>query len=82
MGKHKILTYHQTKPGILECTLNLLDLYPTKDERNKFKTRLPQFLDSDPHNRMIYQLKGDQLLFRSEQLIPQKKDRKTVDRHF
>ena len=71
-----ILTYHQTKPGILECTLNLPDLYPTEDELNKFKSRWPQFLDSDPYNRMIYRLTGNQLVYLSEQLIPQKKDRR------
>lgn len=74
MGKKKLLTYRQTDPGHLKCTLNLSELYPSKKEFHQFKTKWKPFLHSDPYNKEIYHAKDGRLIFQSEQLVPSKKD--------
>ncbi|MCK4823430.1 hypothetical protein KA005_47200 [bacterium] len=71
---NKILTYRKTKTGRLECSLDLSQLYDTKDQLLSFKTRFKEFIKSDPYNRHIYRLKENLLMFKSEQLIPSKGD--------
>lgn len=71
----RIFTYHKTKVPIqLECSLNLTTLLPTNDERDRFEGKWPAFLDSDPWNRHVYELDGDFLHYKTEQLIPVKRD--------
>lgn len=60
-------------PGRLECRLDLSALYSSPKEREAFKTRYRAFRDSDPENRHVYHLKGNRLIFASEQLIPSKR---------
>ena len=71
------LTCRKTRiPIRLECRLNLNKLFPTSDERDRFDAKWFDFLDSDPWNCHVYYLKGDFLVYRTEQLIPTKRDRK------
>ena len=74
MKKKKLITYHQSDPAHLKCTLNLKELYPSASERKHFKAKFRQFLRSDPYNKEVYRIKGDELIFHSEQLVPSKKD--------
>lgn len=74
MGKRNLLTYRQTDLAHLKCTLNLKTLYLSVSERKQFKTKYRQFLRSDPYNKEVYRIKGDELTFHSEQLVPSKKD--------
>jgi hypothetical protein len=78
MGKSQnLFIYRKTKvPVQLECSLNLTRLFPTSHERNRFEAKWPAFLDSDPLNHHVYELNGDFLLYRTEQLIPAKWDRR------
>lgn len=73
MGSKRILTYRQMPPGHLECTLDISALYPSPKKREAFKTRYRVFRASDPDNRLVYRLKGNRLIFKSEQLIPSKR---------
>jgi hypothetical protein len=78
MGESQsIFTYRETKRPIqLACRLNLTKLFPTPDEGDRFDARWPAFLDSDPWNRHVYELNSDFLHYRTEQLIPSKRDRR------
>ena len=70
-------TYRKTKiPIQLECSLNLTRLFPSGDERDRFEAKWCDFLDSDPWNRHVYELDGDFLHYRTEQLIPVKRERR------
>lgn len=73
MEKKGPLTCRQMPPGHLECTLDLSKIYSSPKEREAFKTRYRVFRDSDPDNRHVYRLKGNRLIFESEQLIPSKR---------
>lgn len=68
------LRYHQSQTGSLEFTLTLSSLYPSQEDRRLFEIRFRQFVDSDGHAQKIFQLHGDTLAYRSEQLIPRIKD--------
>lgn len=70
----RVLTYSQPKPGALKCTLDLSILYPTDQERSKFKSRFAEFVKSEPYCSQVYSLEADKLIFLSEQLIPKKSD--------
>lgn len=74
MGRKKLFTYRQISPAHLKCTINLAQLYPVKSEREQFKKKLEPFLRSDPYNKEVYAVKDGELIFRSEQLVPSKKD--------
>ena len=76
MGSKGPLAYRRMPPGHLECTLDLSALYSSSKEREAFKERYRMFRDSDPDNRHVYRLKGNRLIFKSEQLIPSKKSNK------
>ena len=73
--RDRLLTYKQSKyPAHLYCLISLSELLPTKDEMEKFDARYTSFLDSDAHNRRIYELKQGTLFYTTEQLIPGKTD--------
>jgi len=75
--RKRLLHYRKTKSPIhLECSLNLSKLFPTIQERERFEAKWPAFLESDPHNHEVYQLKRDSLIYRTEQLIPDKRDQR------
>ena len=72
--RDSLLTYNQSKyPAHLDCEISLLELFPTKDERQKFNSRYKSFRDSNTDN-YIYKLKHDSLFYTTEQLIPAKTD--------
>lgn len=60
--------------GIQECELNLVDLYPTPDERMDFRARFDEFWNSDTANQSIFSLQGNLLKYRSEVFISEKID--------
>ncbi|MBE9569323.1 MAG: hypothetical protein IMF11_01740, partial [Proteobacteria bacterium] len=72
-----LFTYKQSKyPAHLDCEINLLELFPTKGERQKFDSRYKSFLNSNTDNCYIYKLKHDSLFYITEQLIPVKTDKR------
>jgi len=76
----KILTYRQTNPGQIKCTIDLSKLVPSQELdsfKRKFKLKWGQFLESDEeYNPKIYKFneKKQTLTYKSEQLIPTKTD--------
>ena len=73
---NRLLIYRYTSPGHLKCSINLLKLFPTDNERKKFEGKIKEFISSDPSNEEIYDLKDDKLSYKSEQLIPSIKDQR------
>ena len=69
-----ILTYKSPDPVRMDCAVNLNELLPTESERKSFDRKWRDFIASDDANKSIYQRKGNRLLYKSEQLIPSKKD--------
>jgi len=70
-----LFTYKQSKyPAHLDCEINLLELFPTKGERQKFDSKYESFFNSNTDNCSIYCLKHDSLFYTTEQLIPVKTD--------
>jgi hypothetical protein len=70
-----LLTFSQSSsPVHVDCELNLGKLYQTAREMEDFKKRYDCFLDSDADACLVYELDGDRLRYRSEHLIPSKKD--------
>ena len=71
----KILTYRQTKPGQIKCTIDLSQLFSTM-QLESFERKLPLFIKSDPYNPKIYKFNKEKqtLTYKSEQLIPIKTD--------
>lgn len=63
------------KRGIQKVSLNIQKLYPDPKEREEFKDRLCQFLDSDGDNRKIINLEGELLIYLTECIIPNKRDK-------
>lgn len=70
----KLVTYRGPKPGKLECSIDLTELFPTETERKSFNDKWHLFIKSDDANKNIYKKKGNYLIYQSEQLIPSKKD--------
>jgi hypothetical protein len=64
----------EKSPGRLECTLDLSGLYPSRSEFVEFKNRYDKFLRSDKWTQAVYKVKGNRLIYQSEQLIPSKRD--------
>ena len=69
-----ILTYKSPDPVRMDCAVSLNELLPTESERKSFDRKWRDFIASDDANKSIYQRKGNRLLYKSEQLIPSKKD--------
>jgi len=72
--KQSLLTFRQTDPIRLECTINFDRLFETEKESARFDEKWLPFLSSDPCNKQIFKLSGNQLVYSSEHLIPKKKD--------
>jgi len=70
----KLFTYRVPKPGQLDCSIDLNKLLPTDIERKHFNERWQNFIESDDANKNIFTRKGNHLFYKSEQLIPIKKD--------
>lgn len=78
MGNNKkVLTYRQTNPGQIECTIDLSKLFQTSQGLDSFKRKWPLFLKSDEkYNPKIYKFNEEKqtLIYESEQLVPTKTD--------
>jgi hypothetical protein len=68
------LSYQQKDSERLLCEINLKKLFSTSKERNRFNRKWDNFIEPDSNNNEIFELKGDQLKYQSEQLIPSKTD--------
>jgi hypothetical protein len=75
--QRELLKCIEKSPGRLECTLDLSGLYPFRDDFVDFKKRYGEFFRADKWNRAVYKLKANRLIYRSEQLIPSKRDRRS-----
>jgi hypothetical protein len=71
----RILTFRQTGQVKLKCTIRLDRLFESKIERERFNKRWSEFVNDDC-NKAIYRLKGDRLMYDSEQLVPTKSNDK------
>jgi len=72
-----LFTYRQSKyPAHLDCKINLLELFPAEGERQKFDSKFESFFKSDADNCCVYDLKGDSLCYKTEQLIPTKTNKR------
>ena len=72
----ELIVFRPMSPGQLECELDLEKLLPSDEERNKFEDNWKPFLASDRDNSEIFQRRGNNLIYRTEQLIPEKTDRR------
>jgi len=74
-----ILSYRQEDSVRLHCEIDLEQLFPATNKRGRkrFEKKWNDFLESDSCNKEIFELKGDQLKYQSEQLIPSKPDDRT-----
>ena len=70
----QLLKCVEKSPGRLECTLDLSGLYPSRSGFVEFKNRYDKFLRSDKWTQAVYKVKGNRLIYQSEQLIPSKRD--------
>jgi hypothetical protein len=48
-----ILTYRQTKPGQIKCTIDFSRLF-SNNQLESFERKWPLFLESDEYNQKIY----------------------------
>ena len=70
-----LLTFSRSDdPAHLDCELNLEKAYPTSHERECFEERLDDFLGADLDNCIVYELSGDRLRYKTEHLVPGRKD--------
>ena len=69
-----ILSYQQEDSVRLLCEIDLKKLLPAPIQRERFNKKWKDFLESDPCNKDLFDLKGDRLKYQSEQLIPSKPD--------
>ena len=60
----------------IKCSISLAELFPTANEKKRFKAKWKDFIKSDPDNKAIYNLNDDYLSYKSEQLVPSKKDKR------
>lgn len=73
--KTKLIEYNTTKnPGQLECRIAINELFESKNEKDKFFSKLPSFLGSDPYNKKVYQVDDTHINYHTEELIPKARD--------
>lgn len=68
------LTFLNLREGIQEVSLDITQLYSSQEAREKFEERLCQFLSSDPANSKIFRREDNLLIYRTEQIISEKRD--------
>jgi hypothetical protein len=78
MKGSRVLTYRQSKPGQLKCVLDLSLLYPMKDDYTRFTREFEKFVNVKPdrYTKEVYTRKDERLIFFSEELIPEKRDKR------
>lgn len=72
-----LLKYRQPAPDtscLLECTLDLGQLFASEIEYESFNKKWANFLISHPDNPKIFKRCGQKLIYRSEQLVPERDD--------
>ena len=72
----RLLAYDILEPPHLRCSIDLTKLLPTDKERESFEKKWPHFYASDEANKDVYKRKEDVLIYKSEQLIPSKRDKR------
>jgi hypothetical protein len=75
MGQ-ELMTIKDITCGTQQVTLNLRELYPDKEEKERFKRRFACFFESHEHHRDIFQWSGDTLIYQTECIIPEKQNGK------
>ena len=77
LNKHQnLFVWRESEGCTIDCEINLDELFETNEGRKKFDAKWKDFLASDPFNKKIYEEKGNLLKYKSEQLIPLKKDKR------
>ena len=72
--KNNLLTWKKTKGCTIDCEIDLGVVFEGKDERERFDGKWKEFIASDPDNKKVFRKRSNKLIYRSEQLIPTKKD--------
>lgn len=65
-----MLKCQQINGVLLRCEIDLQSLYPDPTDRQQFERNYIAFLESDWSHKDIFNLTGDRLAYKSEQLIP------------
>jgi hypothetical protein len=71
-----LLTWKKTKGCTIECEIDLGVLFEGKDERERFDGKWKEFIASDSDNKKVIRKRSNKLIYKSEQLIPTKKDKR------
>jgi hypothetical protein len=69
-----LLAWRKSKGCTIDCTINLNLLFEEKEERKKFDAKWKDFIASDPNNTKVYRKRGNEIIYRSEHLIPTRKN--------
>jgi hypothetical protein len=70
------MTFGPLTPGIQQVTLNLRELYPDKQQRERFQEQFPDFLKEHKDHPDIFQWSGDTVIYQTECIIPEKQNGK------
>ena len=73
--KNNLLTWKKSKGCTIDCEIDLRVLFEGKDERARFDGKWKEFIASDHDNKKIFRKRNNKLIYRSEQLIPTKKNK-------
>jgi hypothetical protein len=77
INKHQnLFSWHKSKGCNIDCKINLDELFETHHERKNFDAKWKDFIASTHYNQKVYSKKGNLLKYKSEQLIPAKKDKR------
>ena len=68
------MLFKNSRVGIKEVRLDLGELYPCLKDRVAFEKRLADFLPSHASHSSLFELSDDELLYRTECLVPRKHD--------
>ena len=72
----KLLICEKQNDWQIKCSISLAELFPTANEKKRFKAKWKDFIKSDPDNKAVYKLNNECLSYQSEQLVPSKKDKR------
>ncbi len=70
----KLIKFKKRTGCTIDCTIDLDLLFDTEGEKEKFNANWKDFIASDPDNKKVYKINGNILSYKSEQLIPTKKN--------
>jgi hypothetical protein len=71
-----LLVWLKSKGCTIDCKINLNLLFEEKEERKRFDVKWKDFIASDPDNAKVYRKIDNKIIYRSEQLIPTKKNKR------